>query len=93
MSESGWRSRRRVYRHSDLGYARDDDSEERIYTTSWVTLMGLVPLLRHCPELRELELLINATVVDIPPAGRPGKGISNRNIKGRKTILEPETTC
>lgn len=65
------------------------------YSTSFITLNGLVPLLEHCPDLCELGIILDAaSVVPMPsPLARPGGGVSNHNIDsmtvGSSTIQDP----
>jgi len=42
---------------------------------------GLVPLFENCEDLKELRIVLDATVVDHNSFEKPGQGISNRKLK------------
>jgi len=48
---------------------------------SVITTKGLVPLFENCEDLKELRIVLDATVVDHNLFEKPGQGISNRKIK------------
>ncbi|KAH7926839.1 hypothetical protein BV22DRAFT_1127844 [Leucogyrophana mollusca] len=48
--------------------------------TPKLTLNGLIVLLTHCPQLRKLGLVIDATVLDPVTQEKPGGGVMNTTI-------------
>lgn len=63
----------------------DMDTTHGCWTHSKITLTGLVPLLRNCPHLRWLGIVIDATILPPDtekPRGYAGKvGVWNRHLK------------
>ncbi|EGO30014.1 hypothetical protein SERLADRAFT_433948 [Serpula lacrymans var. lacrymans S7.9] len=47
---------------------------------SHVTFKGLISLLKLCPKLHTLSMVVDTTILDLPKSGRPGGGVCNRNI-------------
>ncbi|KAF5377863.1 hypothetical protein D9615_006740 [Tricholomella constricta] len=70
-------------RHLDLGY------QDLWLKPYHITLKGLLPLVRGCPKLEHLELLLNATATNFSLATRPGMGTSSATLTTLKLGYSP----
>ncbi|KAH7925251.1 hypothetical protein BV22DRAFT_1011620 [Leucogyrophana mollusca] len=59
----------------DLSYREDGWELE-----TGITLPGIVPLLRNCPDLHHLGLVIDARIVSANPSRLPGEGVRNMSL-------------